>query len=117
MLRPSRRRTIPGRPLLIDECGIGTDDDESSAPTYLRRRPREVRATPSPTASTCAGFFHWTGVDNYEWRHGFDVAFGLFDRDRNPSPPPSSRSSRDLANRRSVRYADGPTVDVSRGLR
>ena len=29
------------------------------------------------------GFFHWTGVDNYEWDYGFDVAFGLFDRDRN----------------------------------
>ncbi len=30
------------------------------------------------------GFFHWTGVDNYEWNHGFDVAFGLFNRDREP---------------------------------
>jgi beta-glucosidase len=30
------------------------------------------------------GFFHWTAVDNYEWLHGFDVEFGLFDRDRNP---------------------------------
>jgi beta-glucosidase len=30
------------------------------------------------------GFFHWTGVDNYEWNHGFDVSFGLFDREREP---------------------------------
>jgi beta-glucosidase len=22
-------------------------------------------------------------VDNYEWLHGFDVAFGIIDRDRN----------------------------------
>ena len=29
------------------------------------------------------GLFHWTGVDNYEWLHGFDVAFGIIDRDRN----------------------------------
>ena len=29
------------------------------------------------------GFFHWTAVDNYEWLHGYDVPFGLFDRDRN----------------------------------
>jgi beta-glucosidase len=29
------------------------------------------------------GFFHWTGVDNYEWGRGFTVPFGLFDRDRN----------------------------------
>ena len=32
------------------------------------------------------GFFFWTGVDNYEWLHGYDVAFGLFDRDRTPRP-------------------------------
>ena len=25
------------------------------------------------------GFFHWTGVDNYEWLRGFDVSFGLLD--------------------------------------
>jgi beta-glucosidase len=28
------------------------------------------------------GFFHWTGVDNYEWDRGFTVPFGLFDADR-----------------------------------
>ena len=32
------------------------------------------------------GLFHWTGVDNYEWDFGYDVAFGLFDRDRAPKP-------------------------------
>ena len=32
------------------------------------------------------GFFFWTGVDNYEWLHGYDVSFGLFDRDRQPRP-------------------------------
>ena len=29
-------------------------------------------------------FFHWTGVDNYEWTYGYDVPFGLFTRDREP---------------------------------
>ena len=32
------------------------------------------------------GFFHWTAVDNYEWLHGNDVAFGLLDRDRKMRP-------------------------------
>ncbi len=42
------------------------------------------------------GFFHWTGVDNYEWNHGFDVQFGCFTRDREP------RGSAELLR---VRYA------------
>ena len=28
------------------------------------------------------GLFHWTGIDNYEWLHGFDVQFGIIDRHR-----------------------------------
>jgi beta-glucosidase len=32
------------------------------------------------------GFFHWTAVDNYEWLHGYDVQFGIIDRDRNIRP-------------------------------
>jgi beta-glucosidase len=32
------------------------------------------------------GFFHWTGIDNYEWLLGWDAPFGLIDRDRNPRP-------------------------------
>ena len=32
------------------------------------------------------GLFHWTAVDNYEWLHGYDVQFGIIDRDRNIRP-------------------------------
>ena len=32
------------------------------------------------------GFFHWTGVDNYEWLLGYGTRFGLFDRDRVQRP-------------------------------
>ena len=41
---------------------------------------------PSGGGSTCVGLFHWTAVDNYEWLHGFDVSFGIIDRDRNVRP-------------------------------
>ena len=44
------------------------------------------------------GFFHWTGVDNYEWTHGFDVQFGCFTRDREPRG--SAEMLRDYATRR-----------------
>ena len=32
------------------------------------------------------GIFHWTAVDNYEWLHGYDVSFGIIDRDRTVRP-------------------------------
>ena len=75
----------PDAPLLVAEYGIGTDDDAVA-------RPRTSSAgsasstTPSTRGVDVRGFFHWTGVDNYEWHHGYDVPFGLIDRDRNPKP-------------------------------
>jgi beta-glucosidase len=71
----------PDAPILIDECGIGTDDDEWRA-RYLSECLDEV-ARAIDDGIDIRGFFHWTAVDNYEWLHGYDVAFGLFDRDRN----------------------------------
>jgi beta-glucosidase len=71
----------PDRPILIDECGIGTDDDEWRA-SYLRECLGEVERAIDDGIDV-RGFFHWTAVDNYEWLHGYDVQFGLFDHDRN----------------------------------
>jgi beta-glucosidase len=78
---------LPDRDLLIAECGWGTDasrpgDDEWRA-AYLTdclAHTRDAVADGVPVR----GFFHWTAIDNYEWIHGFDAQFGLFDRDRNP---------------------------------
>ncbi len=75
---------LPGRPLLVDECGFGTDDDEWR--TSLLRDSLEQVEMAIDDGIDIRGLFHWTGVDNYEWDFGFDVAFGLFDRDRSPKP-------------------------------
>ena len=72
----------PDKPILIDECGIGTDDDDWRA-TYLRDCLDEVDRALADGIDL-RGFFHWTAVDNYEWLHGYTVPFGLFDRERNP---------------------------------
>jgi beta-glucosidase len=73
---------LPGRPLLIDECGFGTDDDEWR--TSLLRDSLDQVAMAIDDGIDIRGLFHWTGVDNYEWDFGYDVQFGLFDRDRAP---------------------------------
>lgn len=86
---------LPGRPLVIAECGLGTpddaDDDEWRA-SYLEDCLAITRDAITDGVDV-RGFFHWTGVDNYEWTHGHDVDFGLIDRGRDP------KDSADVARR------------------
>jgi beta-glucosidase len=76
--------TVPDAPILVAEYGIGTDDDEERA-AYLERG-LQMTSDAIERGIDVRGFFHWTGVDNYEWLHGFDVHFGIIDRDRNIRP-------------------------------
>ncbi len=78
---------VPTTPLLVAEYGIGTDDDEVRA-DYLRRGI-EIVADSIARGIDVRGLFHWTAVDNYEWLHGFDVSFGIIDRDRRVRPSAS----------------------------
>ncbi len=73
---------LPGRPLLICEHGVGTDDDEWRSDVLGESLSIVEEAIAD--GIDLRGFFHWTGVDNYEWHKGFDVPFGLFTRDREP---------------------------------
>lgn len=75
---------LPGTPLLVAEYGIGTDDD-SQRSAYLARGI-EVVNDAIRRGVDVRGFFHWTGVDNYEWLHGYDVSFGIVDRQRRIRP-------------------------------
>jgi beta-glucosidase len=75
---------LPDTPLLVAEYGIGTSDD-SQRVAYLERG-LQVTSDAIARGIDVRGFFHWTAVDNYEWLHGFDVQFGLIDRDRNIRP-------------------------------
>jgi beta-glucosidase len=75
-------RELPGRPILICEHGVGTTDDawrQAVLTESLREAERAIAE-----GIDVRGFFHWTGVDNYEWTYGWDVPFGLFDRERKP---------------------------------
>ena len=75
---------LPRRALLVSEYGIGTDDDTERA-AYIDRG-LEIAADAIARGVDLRGFFHWTGVDNYEWLHGYDVKFGIADRDRKLRP-------------------------------
>ncbi len=73
---------LPGRALLVCEYGLGTDDDDERI-RYLHDGMAIVGEAIADGIDV-RGLFHWTAVDNYEWLHGFDVRFGLFDRARKP---------------------------------
>jgi beta-glucosidase len=75
---------LPGTPLLISEYGIGTHDD-AEREAYLTAGLAIARDAIA-RGIALRGFFHWTGVDNYEWTHGYDVPFGLLDRERRVRP-------------------------------
>jgi beta-glucosidase len=75
---------LPGTPLLVDEYGIGTADDAERV-AYLEDGLRVVHDALGRGIDV-RGFFHWTAVDNYEWLHGYDVAFGLIDAERRVRP-------------------------------
>ena len=85
---------LAGTPLLVCEYGIGTDDDSERA-AYVTRGLEIVNERIARGVDV-RGFFHWTGVDNYEWLHGYDVSFGIIDRDRNV------RSSADVLRREAL---------------
>ncbi|MER3452841.1 MAG: hypothetical protein C4344_04045, partial [Acidimicrobiia bacterium] len=70
---------LPGRPLLVAEHGVGTTDDGWRCEVV--RESLGVVAEALADGIDLRGFFHWTSVDNYEWLHGFDVPFGIADRD------------------------------------
>jgi beta-glucosidase len=76
--------TVPGTPLLVGEYGIGIDDDAVRG-AYLEAG-LQITNDAIARGIDVRGFFHWTAVDNYEWLHGFDVSFGIFDRMRTVRP-------------------------------
>ena len=78
------KKELPNTPLLVAEFGVGTaDDDERSE--YLRAGLDVVHSAIN-RGIDIRGFFHWTAVDNYEWLHGYDLQFGIINRDRTTKP-------------------------------
>ncbi len=89
---------LPDRPLVIAAHGVATEDD-----AWRRDLLRDSLAVVEEAlvdGIDIRGFLHWTGIDGYEWRHGFRAPFGLFDRERElrqsasvlPTTPPGEAS-------------------------
>lgn len=65
-----------GKPMVILENGIADASDEKR-PEYLLRHIDAVRQA-IDDGHPVLGYFHWSLMDNYEWRDGYGPKFGLF---------------------------------------
>lgn len=92
-----------GKPVMITEHGIGTDDDTIRArfiPEALAAL-REVIAQGVPVL----GYVHWTLADNFEWIFGYGHKYGLCSVDRATfvrTPKPSAAVLKGIASRNAV---------------
>ena len=66
---------VPGTPLLVAEYGIGTEDDAVRA-QYLREG-LAITKSAIDRGIDVRGFFHWIGVENYEWQLGALLTGGV----------------------------------------
>ena len=71
---------LPGKPLVVTEHGIATDDDAERIEFIdggLRAIHGELDA-----GVPVRGYIHWSLLDNFEWARGYSQRFGLIGVDR-----------------------------------
>ncbi len=91
-------QTRYGKPIVITENGVGTDDDAKRR-EYLTAHVHQV-ALARREGWDVRGYFFWSLVDNFEWARGYDVRYGLYALDPESGalvPKPSAALFRDLA--------------------
>ena len=82
---------VSGKPILVTEHGVGTDDDALRA-WLIPAALKELR-TAMDSGVPVLGYLHWSLVDNFEWIFGYRVHFGLHSLDRTTfarTPKPSA---------------------------
>ncbi|MCP5144927.1 MAG: glycoside hydrolase family 1 protein [Gammaproteobacteria bacterium] len=71
---------VSGRPVLITEHGVGTDDDAMRA-RFIEHSLVHLHAAIADGVPVL-GYTHWTLLDNFEWIFGYAPKFGLVAVDR-----------------------------------
>jgi beta-glucosidase len=63
------------KPIYVTENGIA-DDSDQQRPSYLLRHLAAMHRAIQAGVDV-RGYFHWSFMDNFEWREGFACKFGL----------------------------------------
>ncbi|HZF78906.1 MAG TPA: family 1 glycosylhydrolase, partial [Rubrivivax sp.] len=88
-LREAHRETAT--PLMVTEHGINTDNDAQRLQHLADSLPGIARC--QADGIRVLGYFHWSLLDNFEWRSGYAQKFGLYAVDRHTfvrTPKPSA---------------------------
>ena len=75
-----RAAAATGRPVIVTESGIATNDDERRI-AYIDATLRAV-ARCLDDGVDVRGYSYWSALDNFEWNHGYRPRFGLIAVDR-----------------------------------
>ncbi len=96
-----------GKPMMITENGIATDDDDQRV-WYMRNHIAAIGQA-IRDGYDVRGYFAWSLADNYEWHYGYKAAFGLatmnektYDRVLKPSAGKFTRLIKDYPTVKSV---------------
>lgn len=74
-----KRASKYGKPLYVTETGT-TQDDEPRGAAWIVQTLSEVRRAIEDGVDV-RGYFAWSLMDNYEWNHGTNMKFGLYQVD------------------------------------
>ncbi|MBN2164356.1 MAG: glycoside hydrolase family 1 protein [Pontiellaceae bacterium] len=87
-----------GKPIYITENGIA-DASDAKRPEYIASHLAAVHAALASGVDV-RGYFHWSFIDNFEWKEGFAPRFGLVAVDyEDPALPRTPRPSAALYSR------------------
>jgi beta-glucosidase len=75
-----RAASCSGRPIIVTENGIATDD-ETVRIAYMTEALRGLLRCLDDGVDV-RGYFAWSLMDNFEWAHGYGPKFGLYEVDR-----------------------------------
>lgn len=81
------------KPIFITENGIA-DRDDSRRGDYIVDHLQQIQQAIADGLPV-EGYFHWSFIDNFEWKEGFEMKFGLVEVD--PEDPELTRRPRSSA--------------------
>lgn len=96
---------LTGKPILITEHGTDLSTERDAERIAHIRRSLELLSDAIEDGVDVRGYIHWCLADNWEWIHGYQGQFGLFEVDRATqvrTPRPSAAAFGEIARANAV---------------